>query len=196
MTDRKPGITRPEKPYVSEYGNIDVYGGYCKYLEAVDWELFRTMNPMPITGAFSSNPWNALIEAGIYETDVEDLKRWSKNHCPCSEMDYYAMVPVCILTSDANRYIGDDEGQWYYNLLSDGDWNRYQNWGVSNERPEAEIPENDPEKHLGSVKRAMLGSGYTEMILPSDGSHDFIFASIPLDNGDKVIIIGWEWYNK
>ena len=42
----------------------------------------------------------------------------------------------------------------------------------------------------------MLGSGYNDGILPFDGSHSLIFATIPLDNGDKIIVVGWEWYNK
>jgi len=196
MSDIKPKITLPKKQYMPEYGDIDVYGEYCKYLEKVDWELFRTMNPMPILGIFSSNPWNAMLGFGIDKTSVENLKQWSRNYCPCSDMNYNSIVPVSILTSDADRYIGGDKAHWFYDLLSDGDWNRYQNWGISNEDSSKDKSRETPEDYLSTVSRAILGSGYTECILPSDGGHDLIFAMIPLDNGDKIVTIGWEWYNK
>ena len=191
-------IAKPKTPYVPKYGDIDIYGKQHEYMEAVDWEMFRTMNPMPLTGAFSVNPWNALIQAGIDKIDVGNLKEWSKNYCPCAQMEYHAIVPIALLTSYATRYLGEDTNSkpWYYDMLNDDGWNRWQNWRINDETKNAEMSQHKPEDHMGSVSRAILGSGYNEMILPSDGSHDYIFAAIPLDNDDKIIVIGWEWYNK
>lgn len=190
-------IVKPENPYVPENGNIDIYGKQHEFMEAVDWELFRTMNPMPI-GAFSLNPWKALINAGIDRLDIHDLKKWSTNYCPCSLSEYHAIVPINILTSDASRYLGPKENntKWFYDMYNDGNWNRHMNWQIDNENENSEIPKPKIDYHMDSVDRAILGSGYNEGIIPSDGCHSFIFATIPLSNGDKVVVISWEWYNK
>lgn len=194
-------IVKPITPYVPEIGDVDIYGKHHEYMEAINWDLFRTMNPMPIIGFFSANPWISLQKAGIDHNDVEKLKDWSKNHCLCSDMDYYAIVPIAILTSDATRYTGEKSNRntWGYDILNDAEWNRYQGWGFSNEGEDdldTIRSRRHPDQHLGSVVRAMLGSGYNYSILPHDGGHNFIITAIPLDNNDKVIIIGWEWYNK
>jgi len=159
------------------------------------------MNPMPLVGScsFSYNPWEALAAAGINIDDVQNLKDWSKNHCPCSMMDYNAIVPIAILTNDATVYTKAGRmPEMFHGIHEDGDWNR-KSW-IDKIYEDGEIVGQEYNKsfdyHLSDVERAMLGSGYSEMILPSDGSHGFIFATIPLDNGDKIVVIGWEWYNK
>jgi hypothetical protein len=191
-------IIKPEKSYIPENGDIAIYGKHHEYMEKIDMELFRNMNPMPL-GGFSDNPWKALYNTGIDRDDIDKLIGWSINYCPCSCMEYYAIVPINILTSDATRYLGPEENKnkWmFYDMYNDAGWNRHMNWQIDNNDETSEIPEQNLDHHLSSVHRAILGSGYNEGILPTDGSHSLIFATIPLDNGDKIVIIGWEWHNK
>lgn len=194
-------IVKAEKPLVPFPGEIGVYGGHHKYMVEMDWSDIDSMNPMPLVGScsFSYNPWAALVAAGIDIEDIQKLRDLSKNHCPCSTMDYNAIVPIAILTNDASVYTNAGRmPEMFHGLHEDGDWNR-RSW-TTNLYEDGEIVGCEHNKsidyHLSDVERAMLGSGYTEMILPSDGSHGLIFATIPLDNGDKIVVIGWEWYNK
>lgn len=191
-------IIKPDTPYVPKNGDIAIYGKHHEYMEKIDMGLFRNMNPMPI-GGFSDNPWKALHNTGIDRGDIDRLIGWSKNYCPCSCMEYYAIVPIVILTSDATRYLGSEKDKskcMFYDMYNDADWNRHMDWQIDNNDENSEIPEPNVDHQMSSVHRAMLGSGYNDGILPSDGGHSLIFATIPLDNGDKIVIIGWEWYNK
>ena len=185
-------IVKPEKPYVPKNGDIDIYGDHHEYLAPLDWDEIKVKNPIPIVGScsFSLNPWRALFEAGIEEKGILTLKSMSLNFCPCADMNYYAIVPVAILAKDSTVYVKDN---MFANMLNDAEWNR-QNWIV-----EYDDPYYDPkcaESHLSAIHRAILGSGYHDGILPLDGSHGLILATIPLDNGDKIIVVAWEWYNK
>ena len=146
---------------------------------------------MPIVGsmAFSLNPWHALINAGIDKEDVEKLKTLSTNYCPCTQSHYFSIVPIAILTDKATVYTSRGFVA-FKSAFEDAEWNR-EPW-----KPESDNDPRYPESHLGSIHRAMLGSGYNDCILPSDGSHNLEFFTIPLDNGDRIILVGWEWYNK
>ncbi len=186
-------IVKPKKPYIPEIGDIDIYGNHHEYLAPFDWDdldenSIKSKNPMPITGsyAFSVNPWYALVKAGIDKKDVDKLKKMSRNYCPCADMKYYAIVPIAILADDATVYT-KDMPTFCSGMLNDGSWNR-KTW--------AQTGSFQAMDHISDVERAILGSGYNEGIIPSDGSHSLIFATIPLDNGDKIVVVGWEWYNK
>lgn len=187
-------IVKPEKIYEHEYGDTDIYGKHYKYLAPIDWADFDVLNPMPISDGYGSNVWKLLIHFGISMKDVKNLKKWSKNRCPCSEMTYNAIVPLVILTDDATKYLDimfPDRKPIFYDMFIDANHNRNMNWCV-----DEYVNKRKPEYHMNNVRRAMLGSGYNEGILPSDGSNSFDFAAIPLDNGDKIVVITWVWHNK
>ena len=183
-------IVKPEIPFKT-FGDVEIYGKHSEYLGAFDWDDIekKEMNPMPLAGmyGFGLNPWKALVHAGIDAEDVKKLKNWSTCYCPGTEREYNAIVPVSILTNDAKVYTSKVKLP-FSDMFEDGNWNRSMTWNRErNERPV---------EFLSGVERAILGSGYMEFILPCDGSNGYEFFTVSLENGDKIIFVGWVWYNK
>ena len=46
------------------------------------------------------------------------------------------------------------------------------------------------------VTDAMLGHGYTTGTLPSDGHGNKVLATIPLANGDELLVVCWVWFHQ
>lgn len=51
-------------------------------------------------------------------------------------------------------------------------------------------------RELNKVHKVMLGHGYTDFTLPSDGDNELAKFTVNLSNGDKLLMAGWIWYNK
>jgi hypothetical protein len=49
---------------------------------------------------------------------------------------------------------------------------------------------------LNNVRRGLMGTGYTDFTCPSDGTAAIEDAYIKMENGDFLLGVGWEWYNK
>jgi hypothetical protein len=125
-------------------------------------------------------------------------------------MTYTAFVPVAVLTDDSKgkylnnkyRHLIEDGSSlpMTTDMIADGDWNRTMNgWfervydKEGDEHLGKPVPVRD---HIGTIERAVLGSGYNSCILPTDGCNGLEYVMIPLDNGDHIICVAWEWSNK
>lgn len=107
--------------------------------------------------------------------------------CPWTENKYYWMFPLGVVTDDEKRYGLDasklDGRPWMCRLISSS---------------EHSIDHIDPSDlaPLTTVMTAMLGHGYTAETLPSDGHGNKVLATVPLDNGDEILVVCWVWFNK
>lgn len=50
--------------------------------------------------------------------------------------------------------------------------------------------------YYGDVVKAMLGTGYTTGTIWSDGDSYYTLAGIELENGDSIVCITHNWFNK
>ncbi len=104
--------------------------------------------------------------------------------CPWTENKYHWMFPLGVVTDDEKRYGLDAsriEGRpWMCRQIS---------------ASEHSIDHVDPSEWC-KVTDAMLGHGYTTGTLPSDGHGNKVLATIPLDNGDEILVVCWVWFNK
>lgn len=101
--------------------------------------------------------------------------------CPWTENKYYWMFPLGVVTDDEKRYGLDiSKEPWMCRLIS------------ASERSMDHV---DPSEWC-KVTDAMLGHGYTTGTLPSDGHGHKVLATVPLDNGDEILVVCWVWFNK
>lgn len=101
--------------------------------------------------------------------------------CPWTENKYYWMFPLGVVTDDEKRYgLDNSKEPWMCRLIS---------------ASEHSIDHVDPSEWC-KVTDAMLGHGYTTGTLPSDGHGRKVLATIPLDNGDDILVVCWVWFNK
>lgn len=112
--------------------------------------------------------------------------------CPFNESKHVSIVPVCILTDDPIHYIrlnsGINESEdkslpWYTDMACDPTWRK-------------DDPISAVYYELDSVSMTALGSGYTNMWWPNDGSFSISPVAMDLDNGDTIIFACLKWYNK
>jgi hypothetical protein len=200
-------VVRPVKPAkkMENFSSWGVYGNHAEFFVPMDWNLMRERNPMPITwygGPVS--PWRGMEYLGI---DITDLRTMAQNECPCAEMTYTAFVPVAVLTDDSKgKYLNNkyrhliEDGRslpMATDMIADGDWNRTMNeWFDRIFDDEKESLGKPLPVRIGNIERAVLGSGYNDCILPSDGCNGLEYVMIPLNNGDHIICVAWEWSNK
>lgn len=121
------------------------------------------------TQAINNDPWETLTALSI---NVAPLKKAFQYSCPYTRNTYYHFIPLAILLIDGH------------------DIDMY--------RKGYESPSWDFAFNLKWSKQccSMLGHGYTDGTLPSDGSGKHIKVLIELDNGDFLFGYCWLWFNK
>lgn len=139
----------------------------------------NNLNPIPLS-EFKTNPFKYLAKLGI---DASLFKDAATYECPVLDIEYVSVVPIYLVTQDFSKYsIHDSYSESRRQMLNDASWN--QHW----------FSEADHAKHR--FADLLLGSGYTDGFLPSDGGNDYALASFKLSNGDYLIVKTFTWFNK
>jgi hypothetical protein len=127
-------------------------------------------------------PWldhNPYRAAKVLLGDALDtVQQVSAYECPYLNQKFQSVVPLVLLTKDLAKNYPDFK-HFNFDMLNDRNWNLH--YFTPN---------------LGSFEKAMMGPGYTEFFLPSDGIRDDDRATIKLSNGDLLYVAVWQWFNK
>jgi len=173
---------KPKKTKRNSY-NLDgdiLYGGeYLTLIEGDSTEkLKRNVDKfvgdkkwivpyMPI-----GDPWTNLYNAGV--VNARQIRDSMIYECPFNEGDrYYWAIPVVLCASNP-----DD----YHQIPN-------ENSLFGREFPYTRIKCAHDNSHY-------LGHGYTDGTLPMDGHGETRLAKTNLSNGDFLLMVTWEWYNK
>jgi hypothetical protein len=161
----------------SSWNTTSTGGGWYSQ---VPEDFYENKPYYPLT-AVAQNPWVALKKLGV---DCDDFKKKVEYICPYNDYVHYWCVPVLIFAKDVknwtSRYkIHREE------MYLDSEW-------VRNFTP----PKVKDALPFTKVQRALLGPGYTEMTIVSDGSGYLYDAIVALDNGDFLGVKVWMWFNK
>ena len=135
----------------------------------------------PLT-AVSQNPWEALVKLGV---NCFEFKEQVQYECPFNKYIHYWTIPVFIFTDDIKFWINK------CNIMHPKDFfldtilvRKFYPTKVNDKLP------------FTKIQRALLGPGYTEGTLPSDGDCYLYDALVALDNGDFLGSKVWMWFNK
>lgn len=157
-----------------EFGNI-LYGQ--EYIIDIV-EMENQKNPgKGFISLCSSNPWEAAKRLNV---DVDEIKESVTYECPfLLGNKHYWMIPTAIIVAkDIKQYRYPKFSSSMFDHLFDATYTL------------------NSMRELNSIQKVMLGHGYTHFTLPSDGSIELKEFTIALNNGDKLLMSGWIWYNK
>ena len=181
-------IVRPERAAKPKLGDI-LYRA-ARYLRPLTPEM-RTPKQSGLEmirlDCFEPNPFWGLKYLGI-----EWLEKGTKYKCPYTGMEFHGILPLAVVTKSTQQYrerlIANKFGEWRLDFVLDFDFH----WSHSDEakKPLQQF------LRLNRVERVMLGTCYTSGTLASDGMGCLGLASMPLSNGDSLIVAVWIWYNK
>lgn len=182
---------KPEKKYVPEIGDVlfelaDWMNEHSVTLAsaAADAIQMRKFQTIPLY-SIDPHPYRAIYMAGI---DDAVMREKSAYKCPYTKYEHYAFVPTAIFTDDTLKYKPlierrielEQRGIWFgVDYALDADWNA-----------------DHSDLELTSVQKSILGPGYTGLTGIRDGHGRVKQGLLPLDNGDKLYVHFWEWYNK
>jgi len=169
-------VTTPAKPAEPENGDVLCAPQFLSRIGVSVEDL--TGKRLVQTSGYRG--FDGLASLGV---DATTLQGRAFYDCPWSGNRYYWMFPLGIITTTGGieRY-----GR---NLIGDSPW-RCRVISRS-----GDVGNVDPSEFDGIVN-AMLGHGYTEGTLPSDGCGEKVLATVPLDNGDEILVACWVWFNR
>ncbi len=137
----------------------------------------------------SSSTWGVLEE--LLPQGLEEVQRMRGN---AAYEDVYtqhtttSLYPLLIVTPDAQQY-PDVNNQLEFATLDTTELLEYLPQLVDKKTHDCGVA-------LGRIEQVLLGSGYTQMCLPSDGSACIELQFAEFTNGDILVLAGFEWFNK
>jgi hypothetical protein len=166
-----------QKSKVGEVSNGDILYGehYLKNLPSSLKKLAKGKKLAIPVDFNEPNAWKVLHNVGV--TNAFDVMQEATYRCPfIKDNKYFWFVPQLIITSDISKY-ENIQPHWRDTefLITQGCLDK--NWILQ-----------DPYN--------MLGHGYTDFTLPTDGSSGRSIAIMELDDGDIVVVATQVWYNK
>lgn len=179
-------ITKANPIAEPKIGDILYCGEYLSRVELEVQELIQqpewrfkpgTLNRLIQT---QTRGFKGLFEIGVDATVLEESVRYN---CPWSDNVYYWMYPLGVISDDEKKYGRDSEDTQGFP------------WLCRKINTRTNMDDIDPSV-FGKLVDAMLGHGYTAGTLPCDGSGEKVLATIPLDNGDELLVACWVWFNK
>lgn len=178
-----------KKPFKPEIGDI-LYGE--EYFEQFTKTDLKDVDIIPLRSINLLNPWQALRD---FHVDPHPFQSEVEYYCPLLRQNYYWAVPTYILTKNIEQYLENTRHAMLYR--NDWEWLREMGKEGSIKDPYNNIQQF--ERHILFMSRAtnlLLGTGFTEGTLPTDGHGSLEEAKVGLDNGDFVTVNLWVWYNK
>lgn len=170
-----------KNPYKPDCGDI-LSGGEYLIRQLRDTEFVGNWIS---TRIYDENPWRSLKKMGI---NTKPLEKAFKYTCPFTGNTYYLFVPLMILLNsgepeDIKVYRQPPLNTSSLDYAYDLEYNK-------------EICPFFSSMGMGRILDSMLGHGYTDGTLPSDGDGEVIKVLVGLDNGDFLAGFCWQWYNK
>ena len=180
-------IKHQEAEPVSESGDILLpFTTWSETLTGDGWfsrvhdEYYDKKLYYPLT-AVHQNSWAALNHLGV---DCDELMNRVKYKCPYNGYIHFWCVPVLVFAKDVKNWTTRHKVT-KEDMYLDEEWMRkFFPPKIKNALP------------FTKVQRALLGPGYTDMAIVSDGNGYLYDALVALDNEDYLGVKVWMWFNK
>ena len=165
------------RPFISWNTTSTGGGWYSKVPE----EFYIDKLYYPLT-AISQNPWDALSHLRV---DHKEFKKEVEYICPYNGYVHFWSVPVLVFTNDVKNWTARYKTGAREDMYLNKDWMR-----------KFFPPKVKDALPFTKIQRALLGPGYTDMTIVSDGSGYLYDAIVALDNEDFLGVKVWMWFNK
>lgn len=174
-------LAAPKAPLAEDQAQFfSAYGDYSRWIETIDLVSYdshideNTHAVVPLMGMHCGyNPWRALPKLGLDPNDVDLLMQESANVCPITNQPYNALLPrgihflspedpeiAALVPPEASFLLRPGNAHLAFPCYGRG----HGNGGLS----------------LNDIQRVLLGSGYTDVMLPYDGQSEIVSVRIPL----------------
>jgi len=172
---------------LNDYGDVlRPFSTWDKTLTGDDWyskipeEYYAKQTYYPLI-AVAQNPWAALEKLGV---DHKHFKKEVQYTCPYNGYIHFWSVPILVFTNDVKlwtvRYKVFREEMYLDHAM------------MKNFFP----PKVKDALPFTKIQRSLLGPGYTDMTIVTDGNGYLYDALVALDNGDSLGVKVWMWFNK
>ena len=182
----KYALKKQPTPYSNESFDF-MNNNMTKYLEYFkDLDTIYGRNYIRLS-YFSLDPKKTL--KGIVDQDLTNqLFQASSYKCPFNGYLHTSIIPIAILTDNPMDYVNahnqySNKVPPWAEMACDPDWLKF---------PLMRELIGD----MTTIEKTLLGSGYTDIFYPNDGSPDKSVIGIDLENGDTIVFAIMEWYNK
>ena len=182
----KYALKKQPTPYSNESSDF-MNNNMTEYLEYFrDIDTNHRSNYIRLS-YFSLDPKKTL--KGIVDRDLTNqLFQASSYKCPFNGYLHTSIIPIAILTDNPMDYVNahnqySNKVPPWAEMACDPDWMKCEDMADL-------IDEITP---IGDV---LLGSGYTNIFYPNDGTPDRSIIGIDLENGDTIVFAIMTWYNK
>lgn len=98
----------------------------------------------------------------------------------------FSVMPTALLTSDLDRYLDADDKTATAIVDRKMCMDHEFMWQM----------EKSSITTLSRRDAFLAGTGYAYGCEPDDGSSELVPVTLCLDNGDRIVCVAWEWYNK
>lgn len=179
-----------------------IYGDNQDVFLRIDWSLaqvraFVRSSNEPFVGLFLSalgaDTWKVLDR--LFSSAAQRELRTMKAHC--EYQDCYtgrfstSLFPLVLLTRQLSAY-AHDEGYEPRHL----DYACEAEHNLERELTDLENDECSCRIRLSRIAQVLMGTGYTNSCLPSDGDAIIDWQFAELTNGDILVLAGYEWFNQ
>jgi hypothetical protein len=178
-------LVKPKNEFTDKYGDVWVNEKTLPFLGAFDVSEFDSLLSWHFVSDLYENALAKLQIDGL-QTIVTD----NVDECPYTKQNYYCLLPYALLSNDLTSYREYVKGNWqwqdiFINAAKDA-MKQFQ------EEPSAP----DGYFGLGDIETLLLGSGYDVGRINSDGSREWKWCTLRLDNGDAILCAVLVWFNK
>jgi len=167
-------IKKQNKSFIPEIGDIYPFEDKYFLMKIPEKDESKYLSDV-FTLSRGFTPFESLRELGIDTKDIEQ-----KYTCPHSGLEFYSLIPYKLISTDLSIYMEETSSNA---MAFDKEWQ----WDYEDHKELFK-----PSRLISS----MIGSGYTCLTNYNDGSGDYIKVAIELENGDYLICLTWEWFNK
>lgn len=167
-------IKHQNKQFIPELGDISPFVDSKFLFEIKEWDRDKNLNNLMSLG--NGTPFSVLMDLGI---DIGPLRQ--KYTCPHTGMDFFSLVPMYIMSNNIQKY----REKQFSDMVLDSEWNWMQDFDDKTNKP-----------YYDKIYKSMIGTGYTAYTSSWDGSNSEEIVGVELDNGDILVCLTWQWYNK
>ena len=179
-------MLKAEKPLQPENGDIIWLNDYI-YDELTEEEYQSKQAIM--FGFYAVTDLPALELLGMTQKHYDSVfDEETLYECPYYGTIFTGVIPIGIVSDDISKY----------NYILQEDKNQWEQWELKRLLDNENTKEtcDEIEEGMNGIMKATLGHGFDECRLTSDGYGEIKPFKVKLNNGDDLIVMTWEWYNK